>query len=221
MRTVLISFFCFVVLMCIPFSLQAKQASLEQVKQNVLYLHRTVMEAQPSISAKKFRRVIDSDENFVLLDVRSEAEFEAAHLPGALHVERGRIEWIIPEIIKQSDRKIYVYCQDGRRSGFAAERLLEMGYTNTVHITDGFEGWVSAGYPVYNMHGEFIMSPGGYNKREPRSGTWANKSAFILSEKSLFPQTGRGFLLSSEISGNILLICVESSAELSCTVLPP
>jgi len=159
-----------VMVMNTPFSLLAGQASLEQVKQNVNYLHKTVMDGQPHVSAKKFKGIIASDEKFVLLDVRSEAEYKAAHLPGALNVERGRIEWILPNIITKTDRTIYVYCQDGKRSGFATERLLEIGYTNTSHIADGFEGWVTAGYPVYNMHGEFFLSPSGYNKREPTIG---------------------------------------------------
>ncbi len=153
-----------------PFSLQAKEVSLEQVKQNVRNLHNEVMKGQPAISIKNFKQVIAEGSEFVLLDVRSEAEFNAAHLPGALNVERGRIEWIIPNIIKKTNRKIYVYCQDGRRSGFATERLLEMGYTNTSHIAEGFEGWVTAGNHVYNMHGEFTLSFGGYNKREPMIG---------------------------------------------------
>ncbi|MDH3391881.1 MAG: rhodanese-like domain-containing protein, partial [Desulfobulbaceae bacterium] len=153
-----------------PFILQAREVSIEQVQQNVLNLHKSVMNAQPAISVKNFKQVMSSDAEFVLLDVRSKAEFDAAHLPGALNVERGRLEWIIPNIIKKTDRTIYVYCQDGRRSGFATERLLEMGYTNTSHITEGFEGWVTFGNPVYNMHGEFTLSQGGYGKREPMIG---------------------------------------------------
>ena len=162
-------FFAFVVLSG-PFFLQAGEVSLEQVKQNVRYLHKSVMDGQPAVSAKDFKEIFKSGSEFILLDVRSEAEFNAAHLPGALHIERGRIEWIVPNIIKKTDKKIYVYCQDGKRSGFATERLLEMGYKNTSHIADGFKGWVNAGYLVYNMHGEFILSPGGYVKKEPLIG---------------------------------------------------
>ena len=153
-----------------PFSLQARELSLDQVKQNVRNLQRSVMDGQPSITANDFKKIIASDKEFVLLDVRSEAEFNAAHLPGALNIDRGRLEWIVPNIIKKTDRTIYVYSQDGRRSAFASERLIEMGYTNTVHITDGFEGWVTAGNHVYNMHGEFILTTGGYNKSEPMIG---------------------------------------------------
>ena len=162
--------FSAVLVISASFSLQASEPSLEQVKQNVLNMHKSVMDGQPSVSAKNFKKIMESEAEFVLLDVRSEDEFIAAHLPGALHVERGRLEWIIPNIIKKSDRTIYVYCQDGRRSGFATERLLEMGYANTSHIADGFKGWVDAGYPVYNMHGEFLLSPGGFEKREPVVG---------------------------------------------------
>ena len=154
----------------IPFAVQARDLSIDQVKQNVLNLHKAAMELQPSITVKNFKKVIDSDDEFVLLDVRSEAEYNAAHLAGALNVERGRIEWIIPSIIKKPERTIYVYCQDGRRSGFATERLIQMGYTNTINISEGFEGWVKAGNFIYNMHGEFILSPGGYEIREPTIG---------------------------------------------------
>jgi len=171
MKTILRVLIIFAIMaLTAPFSLQARELSIEQVKQNVLNLQKLTMEGQPAVSAKNFKKVIESDNEFVLLDVRSEAEFSAAHLPGALNIERGRMEWIVPNIIKKTDRTIYVYCQDGRRSGFATERLIEMGYTNAINITDGFEAWVTAGYYVYNMHGEFILTTGGYGKREPMVG---------------------------------------------------
>jgi len=172
--TMRVLFFLAVMSLGVSFSLQAGEVSLEQVKQNVINMHKSVMDGQPSVTAKNFKKIMESDNEFILLDVRSESEFNAAHLPGALHVERGRLEWIIPNIIKNPERTIYVYCQDGRRSGFATERLLEMGYKNASHIADGFEGWVTAGYLIYNMHGEFILSPGGYGKREPTVGNIGN-----------------------------------------------
>jgi rhodanese-related sulfurtransferase len=171
MKTILRIFVIFAVMaICGPTILLARELSIEQVKQNVDNLYKAAMDAQPAVSAKNFKKVIAGESEFVLLDVRSEAEFNAGHLPGALNVERGRLEWIIPNIIKKPERTIYVYCQDGRRSGFAAERLIQMGYTNTINIVDGFEGWVTAGNYVYNMHGEFILSTGGYKKSEPMVG---------------------------------------------------
>ena len=171
MKTTLRVFIFFAVMaLSGPDCLLARDLSIEQVEQNVLNLYQSATKNQPSVSAKDFKKIIESDAEFVLLDVRSDAEFNAAHLPGALNIERGRIEWIVPNIIKKTDRTIYVYCQDGRRAAFAAERLIQMGYTNTSLISDGFEGWVTAGNYVYNMHGEFILSTGGYAKREPVIG---------------------------------------------------
>jgi rhodanese-related sulfurtransferase len=171
MKTTLRVFIIFAVMaLSVSFSLQARELTIEQVKQNVTNLQTKVMKGQTTVTAKNFKKILASDDEFVLLDVRSEQEFNAAHIAGALNVERGRLEWIIPNILKKTDRTIYVYCQDGRRSAFAVERLIEMGYTNTVNIVDGFEAWVNAGAYVYNMHGEFIISTGGYNKREPMVG---------------------------------------------------
>jgi rhodanese-related sulfurtransferase len=171
MKTTLRVFIIFAVMaLSVSFSLQARELTIEQVKQNVTNLQTKVMKGQTTVTAKNFKKILASGDEFVLLDVRSEQEFNAAHIAGALNVERGRLEWIIPNILKKTDRTIYVYCQDGRRSAFAVERLIEMGYTNTVNIVDGFEAWVNAGAYVYNMHGEFIISTGGYNKREPMVG---------------------------------------------------
>ena len=154
----------------LPFSLAARELSIEQVKQNVLNLQKAVMDGQPAVTAREFKKISEGKDEFVLLDVRSEAEFNAAHLPGALNIERGRLEWLVPNIIKNTERIIYVYCQEGRRSAFATERLIQMGYTNAVHIVDGLEAWLNAGYHVYNMHGEFIVTTGGFQKREPAIG---------------------------------------------------
>jgi hypothetical protein len=86
-KTLRLFVFLAITALSIPFSLQAKEPSLEQLKQNVRNMHRSVMDGQPAVSAKNFKKIIASDNEFVLLDVRSEAEFNAAHLPGALHVD--------------------------------------------------------------------------------------------------------------------------------------
>ena len=154
-----------------PLPVLAGKVAIEQVKQNVINLQNTVEQAQPAISVARFNRMLrKGEEKFTLLDVRSAAEFKAGHLPGALNVERGRIEWFIPNIVKDTERRIYVYCRSGMRSAFATERLLEMGYGNVTHIKEGFLGWLNAGYPIYNQHGEYVFTIDGVEKREPVVG---------------------------------------------------
>lgn len=65
------------------------------------------------------------DAGAVLLDVRSAAEFDAGHLPGARNVPVGQLGGAVAEL-KQSGRPVVVYCASGTRAGMAA-RLLRSG----------------------------------------------------------------------------------------------
>jgi rhodanese-related sulfurtransferase len=140
--------------------------SVEQVQKNVENLWQPLMQSLPKVTAVEFKKIMDKGDSFVLLDVRREAEYEAAHLPGAINITRGVLEFETPKKIVDSETKIYVYCRTGARASFAVKRLNEMGYPNVVNISDSFKGWVEAGYPVYNRHGEFILTPGGFEKKE-------------------------------------------------------
>ena len=141
--------------------------SSEQVKKNVEKLWQPIKESQPHVTAVEFKKIMDSGEKFVLVDVRTEDEYNAARLPGAIHINRGLIEWVAPKKIQDTDAKIFVYCRTGARSAFSTQRLIEMGYTNVTNIYDAFKGWVVAGYPVYNRHGEFILKPEAFEKKDP------------------------------------------------------
>ena len=84
---------------------------------------------------------------------------------------------MVPRTIKDTDAKIYVYCRTGARSAFATQRLIEMGYKNATNISDAFKGWVVAGYPVYNRHGEFVLAPQGFEKDDPYVNNGAHVAA--------------------------------------------
>jgi rhodanese-related sulfurtransferase len=138
----------------------------EQVEKNVLSLWLAVKKEVPQIPAAVLKSAMDRGDKFVLLDIRNDADYQAAHLPGAVHITRGDLEFEAPSKLPDIGAKIYVYCRTGVRSTFAAKRLLDIGYTNVVRVSDSFEGWVKAGYPVYNRHGEFVLVPNGFEKKE-------------------------------------------------------
>lgn len=166
-RISLLTIFLFaLVVFAIPFTGIAG-TSIEQVKQNVEKLWKPIKESQPHVTAVEFKKIMDSGAKFVLVDVRTEGEYNAAHLPGAIQISRGLVEWVVPNKIQDTDAKIYVYCRTGARSAFVTQRLIEMGYTNVTNIYDAFKGWVVAGYPVYNRHGEFTLKPEAFEKKDP------------------------------------------------------
>ncbi|MFC1769678.1 rhodanese-like domain-containing protein [Nitrospirota bacterium] len=159
---------CIVLLLLVAMpSMVLAGPSIDTVKKNVVKIWKPVKENQPSVQVQTLKKIIDSDRTIVLLDVRTTKEYEAAHLPGAINITRGLVEWEAPKMIKNTDAKIFVYCRTGARSAMVTRRLTKMGYMNVKNVYSGFKGWVLEGYPVYNMHGKFKLTPKGFEKPEP------------------------------------------------------
>ncbi|MCG2830939.1 MAG: rhodanese-like domain-containing protein [Desulfobacteraceae bacterium] len=85
---------------------------------------------------------------YIFLDVRTANEFKMGHIPGAIHIERGLLEFKINNQIPDKNAQIVVYCKVGGRGSLAAHTLVRMGYTNVVNIEDGWVAWEKSGYPV-------------------------------------------------------------------------
>ena len=86
----------------------------------------------------------------VLIDVREFEEFQAGHLPGAIHMSRGMLEFKLdanPQY-QSRDLKITLYCKTSGRAALCAQSLKEMGYSNVSSIAGGFDAWQAAGFHV-------------------------------------------------------------------------
>ena len=77
----------------------------------------------------------------ILVDVREDNEWQAGHIPGALHLGRGIIERDIETKIPDKNAEIILYCGGGFRSALAAESLQKMGYTNVISMDGGMRAW--------------------------------------------------------------------------------
>jgi rhodanese-related sulfurtransferase len=86
----------------------------------------------------------------VLIDVREADEFAAGHLPGAIHMSRGLLEFKLSgtPALAARDLKIVVYCKTSGRAALAAAVMHEMGYLDVKSIAGGFDAWAAAGKPV-------------------------------------------------------------------------
>ncbi len=89
-----------------------------------------------------------TDTNVVLLDVRTEAEYNDGHLKGAINIDQGESGFTdkVKEAISQ-DKTIAIYCRSGRRSANAAGKLADKGY-KCVNLKGGIIGWGKAGKPI-------------------------------------------------------------------------
>ncbi len=70
----------------------------------------------------------------VVIDVRTEAEWNGGHLQGAVLIPHDKIEQGITAVVPDKKTKIYLYCHTGRRSGIAAETLKKGGYGDVVNL---------------------------------------------------------------------------------------
>jgi rhodanese-related sulfurtransferase len=100
------------------------------------------------VSAADVKAAIDKKEKAILLDVRDPAEFAAGHLPGAMNISRGTLEFVVFNKITDQNAKIYVYCKTAGRSTLATKTLNDLGYKNAVLMDAQFEDWIKAGNPV-------------------------------------------------------------------------
>ena len=83
-----------------------------------------------NITAEEAKQIMDSEEGYIILDVRTQEEYDEGHIPGAILIPDTEIEARAEEILTDKDQLILVYCRSGRRSKLAAEILVELGYTN-------------------------------------------------------------------------------------------
>lgn len=100
------------------------------------------------IKPDEVKEKLESDEDFTLLDVREQDEWEGAHIAGADYLGRGVIERDIEEEYPDIDEEIILYCGGGYRSALAADNLQKMGYNNVKSLAGGFRSWIEAGYPI-------------------------------------------------------------------------
>lgn len=86
----------------------------------------------------------------ILIDVREPDEFQAGHIPGAVNIPRGMLEFRLSndDSLSARDLNLVLYCKTSGRAALSALSLKEMGYLNVQSITGGFDAWVEAGKPV-------------------------------------------------------------------------
>jgi len=92
------------------------------------------------ITAKQAKARMDSGDAIVILDVRTQDEFNAGHIAGAILVPNETILDEQPDLLPDLDAEILVYCRSGNRSAQSANKLLAIGYTN-VYDFGGIIDW--------------------------------------------------------------------------------
>jgi hydroxyacylglutathione hydrolase len=86
------------------------------------------------------------DGEVAVVDVRAQSEWDAGHIPGAVHLMLGYLPGRVQELL--DGRPIAVLCRTGRRSAIGASILQAGGATNVINMAGGIRAWAAAGLPI-------------------------------------------------------------------------
>lgn len=117
--------------------------------QYVAQVRKTVQ----TIDMDAFREVVKNPDGALIVDVREPEEFAGGHVPGAINIPRGLLEFRIWKVLGhpntvETNRRIVLYCLTGGRCTLAARQLKDIGFTNAVSVTMHLRDWQQKGYPL-------------------------------------------------------------------------
>jgi rhodanese-related sulfurtransferase len=100
------------------------------------------------VSVEDVRAKQKRGEQFHLIDVREDHEWEKDHVAGATHLGRGILERDIEARVPDRDAEVVLYCGGGYRSALAADNMQKMGYRNVFSMAGGIRAWREADLPL-------------------------------------------------------------------------
>ena len=148
-----------------------------------------------------------------LLDVRSPAEFAAAHVPGAINVPLGSVSTpVLAERYGEADagEPLYVICQSGGRSEKCGRSLIAAGHGNVVSVRGGTGAWAEAGYDlvrgasgVISLERHVRIAAGALVVTGVALGWWVHPAGYALAA---FVGAGLGFAGVTDTCGMGLML---------------
>ena len=101
-----------------------------------------------NIEQQQLLNMQSSNEDFLLLDVRSKEEFEQGHIVGAQNISHDELSSKLESITHFKDKNIVVYCRSGRRAGMAIDVLKENDFKHLSHLSGDMQEWQKANLAI-------------------------------------------------------------------------
>ena len=101
-----------------------------------------------SIDVRTVRGLVEADSHILLVDVRTPAEYESSHIPGAINLPLGRVDTYLERIVTNAGDRLVLVCQSGNRAEQCQNKLAAAGLTDTVVMNGGMNAWESLYAPL-------------------------------------------------------------------------
>lgn len=92
------------------------------------------------VDAETAKELMDTEKDYVILDARTQDEYDEGHIPGAILIPHDTVATAAEDALPDKDQLILVYCRSGNRSKHASQTLANLGYTNVVEF-GGINNW--------------------------------------------------------------------------------
>ena len=92
------------------------------------------------VDAETAKKLMDTEDDYVILDARTQTEYDEGHIPGAILIPHDTVATAAEDALPDKDQLILVYCRSGNRSKQASQTLVDLGYTNVVEF-GGINSW--------------------------------------------------------------------------------
>lgn len=86
------------------------------------------------ISSDEAQKLMETESGYIIVDVRTQREYDEGHIPKAVCIPNESIDKEPPSLLPDKEQEIFVYCRSGRRSKEAAQKLADMGYKNIIEF---------------------------------------------------------------------------------------
>jgi rhodanese-related sulfurtransferase len=149
---------------------------------SLLFIFASQSIAEPvykSISTGQLKMMMDKKEAFVLVDARTNDEYDEAHIPGAVNVPEKKFDELMPTLPSDKSSLLVIYCNGVKcgKSKKVAQKATAAGHTNIILYGEGF--------PVWEEHNLKVVAGPGYGKKiETRMYHPAELESLIKEHKS-------------------------------------
>lgn len=103
------------------------------------------------ISQTELIEKIDTKRPLLILDVRSQKEYDEEHIPGAINIEYRELKNQIETIASFKNTPVVVYCERGIRAGIAERTLQNAGFQNILHLEGDMVAWRKNSLPTVKI----------------------------------------------------------------------
>ena len=116
-------------------SSKQKNAEQQSEKKQLIGMAKTVTVVYKNVSMAEGLKIAEENPDAIILDVRRNDEYKSGHIPGARLLTMETISAESAEkVLPNKNQLILIYCRSGRRSKIAAQKLLDLGYTNLIEF---------------------------------------------------------------------------------------